>query len=340
MMNSTESSILNMFTTMRPDTNILKLITTTREIPIIISSIIVFNILFHGIGLYLLLKTYTRRGMTTQQMLILHLSVCEFLSNCVWLVIYVLLFLRCYIASPYGYCICTYLALKKIMYILIMLMTIDRLAAVLLNFRYRSLWNTDKTKKTLFLTWLIGALHYIAYVILYRFQGEWYIHEKWSLYSNTALSIFYVLLAAATYSVLFWKYMKSRKLMHNNQTQQGENESSTSISQTFLKSRFYVSVLIVFTYLIFDTIPSCAAGFLHVHVHYKAIWAVMRIFRHLNCTSDAIIYIFLQKDVRKELFKCISRRKYNENNDKLIVKRRDDFPLQSATEEMSLNTLV
>ena len=102
----------------------------------------------------------------------------------------------------------------------------------------------------------------------------------------------------------------------------------------------------MFTYLIFDTIPFCvhSLGQIHRLRDYAVALAVIRILLNLNYTSDAIIYIFLQKDVRKELFKCISRRKHNVNNDKVIVKRRGDFPLQerrrSAMDIITLNSHV
>ena len=129
-----------MFTTTRPSPEVYTfnlLITGNGAIPIIITTISVLNILLHGIGFNILMKTYTRGIMTTQQLLILHISIGELLENCVWLVLQVLLFVGSDMTSAsYGYCFCTHLALKRVLYLLMLFITIDRLLAVLLNFRY------------------------------------------------------------------------------------------------------------------------------------------------------------------------------------------------------------
>ena len=90
------------------------------------------------------------------------------------------------------------------------------------------------------------------------------------------------------------------------------------------KSRFYVSVLIILTYLIFNTIPFCA--FISSYEEYaryreSETQAVVAILLHLGFTADALIYIFIQRDVRKQLFELICCRicERKRNDDTLMI---------------------
>lgn len=78
------------------------------------------------------------------------------------------------------------------------------------------------------------------------------------IYFKVAESGLFIMVAFVTYAIIFWKYKKSRDAVRQYQDSgnMDENESD-SIVQTFLKSRFYVSIIIILTYLMFNTIPFC-----------------------------------------------------------------------------------
>ena len=94
----------------------------------IISSISTLAFLLHLIGSYLLWKTYNWRNVTTQQLLIFNVCVCECLSNCIWIFIYSFETQGYgYNTKIYGYSFLIYQTMKNVLYMLMMFMTVDRL---------------------------------------------------------------------------------------------------------------------------------------------------------------------------------------------------------------------
>ena len=79
----------------------------------------------------------------------------------------------------------------------------------------------------------------------------------------------------------------------------------------FRNSRFYISVLIISTYLLFVTIPYCVFTFLSSEGGLLANktstleYHIAEILINLTYTSDAVIYIFLQGDVRNTLLEMV-----------------------------------
>ena len=176
-----------------------------------------------------------------------------------------------------------------------------------------------KTKKMLITFWVIGVAYFVASLVLcYHFGPSWFRNIE-MVYLNLAKSIAFIIVSIGTYNVLFWKYKKSGDSLHQFQisgdTDQNEH---TSALQMFRNSRFYVSVLIISTYLLFHTIPYCVLTFLiengyvskEKHITTESIIAGFML--HLGYTSDAVIYIFLQTNVRKTLSKMVCRCRDNE----------------------------
>ena len=137
-------------------------------------------------------------------------------------------------------------------------------------------------------------------------------HRAW--YEMTSIkyvivgsSVFYNVVAIFTYVVIFWKYVRSKvRVRHSNDPNDGQQRVSTV--EVFVKSRFYVSVLIILTYLIFNTIPYCVHAILYPNswtTNYRPVQFIMIVLHHLGYLSDPVIYIFLQRDVRKQLSKLM-----------------------------------
>ena len=271
----------------------------------------ILNIFLHGFGSFLLLKTYKWRNMTTQQMIILHISIGELFSNIAWLLIHIFAYFSYGRDTPYfGYCFSVVISLKTVLYFLMMLMTLDRLMATVLNFKYLVLWDPAKTRKTLHIIWCIGILSVIFHVVSYTWKKSSYqnsiVFSFW-VYSAVVASLLYIVVAVVTYTVIFLKYKHSREAAR--QYVPRKQIQQISLIRVFLNSRFFVSLLIILTYLFFRATPNLIYTLYQLVYREKSLgfsYAV-RVMLHLGYTSDAMIYIFLQRNVRRNLFNMITR---------------------------------
>ena len=280
------------------------MVTVTVALP---CSITLLNVFLHSMGNLLLWKSYNWNNVTTQQKVIFHISVVELILNCNWLVMHVIKLLEYSSLTSYiPYFFCIHLALARVLYLMMMFMTLDRLTAVLLGLKYRVYWTVKKTNITLMFIWCIGLVLGVCFILLYRYIGKWSMKIGHTVYS-VAASFFHLFVVLFTYTIIFWKYHKSRNSVQNSNTSDGHRNVSTL--QTFIGSRFYVSIFIVFTYFLFDTIPFCVIAFLNT----RDLETVIFLLLHLGYTADAVIYIFLQKDVRTQFFILIRCRNHAPN---------------------------
>lgn len=161
--------------------------------------------------------------------------------------------------------------------------------------------------------WIIGFVWSLVNVVLCYFRGAAWIYNATMVHVTLAQLIAFTILALVTYSVIFWKYKKSRDSLHRFEISDNtERNEQSSALQMFRNSRFYVSILISTTFLVFITIPFCVDTFLSANGQLQndnystsTAYNIAEILGYLGYTSDAIIYIFLQKDVRKTLLGMI-----------------------------------
>ena len=165
---------------------------------------------------------------------------------------------------------------------------------------------------------MIGLVYFIVSVVLCFYLGATWFRNKEMVYIISAKSIAFITVSIGTYNVLFWKFKKSRDTIRQFQISDDTGRNEPSALQMFRNSRFYVSVLIIFTYLLFNTIPYCVFtflienGYLTNKNHITTESSIAGFMLHLGYTSDAVIYIFLQSNVRKTLSKMVCRCRDNE----------------------------
>ena len=117
-------------------------------VTVFIPMTVMCNNLLHFFGCYLLWKTYNWTTITTQQLIIFNLSLCECLDCCFWLIFYSLIFAGYEITSKQlGYLFCVHLGTGTVLYMLMMALTFDRLMNIVIGFRYQSIWTVGKQRK-------------------------------------------------------------------------------------------------------------------------------------------------------------------------------------------------
>ena len=235
---------------------------------IISFAICILNIILHTVGSCLLINLYKRTTPSTQQIYLLHLSISEGISNLIYAVQIFPTFLSisantCAVVremQEYLYVI-NFILMYLVIYMTMLLMTLDRLMSVVLNIKYSNYWNPNKTKKSIIIIWCVCILASISFSLPHKsniFQWE----ESVGVYFYPLCNILFLLLALFTYTFMFWKYKNSQRIKQRqpgstvDQTTTFATNHKQTLIKVFLQSRFYISVLIILTYVLFSTIPA------------------------------------------------------------------------------------
>ena len=222
------------------------------------------NIVLHGIGFCLLLALYKRGEKSSQRLYLLNLSLAELLQNFLRLLIHSIVLQR--ISHSFrtigriGHCI-LYVTNTGIYYLCfsaVFLLTGDRLLCV--GMRYPKVWNLQKILNIIKCTWvfnLLVSLGIFLYTYFLREDNELArkVDVILTIYVPTTLFITFLVFAIFTYTVMFYKFLSSSRVTQRNRI------SSHSILYTFRQSKFFVSIIIISTFLFLMVIPGLIATF-------------------------------------------------------------------------------
>ena len=227
-------------------------------------SLAVTNSIVHTVGAYILFKVKTKK-LTSQTILLFNLSTVDALANYMFSVYYGLQFLQS--ENSLLLQIHHYLLLVAtsgpvlIAYLLMLLITLDRLLAVFFIFKYMKYWSTDKTAITAKVVWVVGLLVSITVSLANGFASfNWLTFT--GKYINPISSVLFLLLASCTYTYIYKSYRKSDVRSHTRRSSRVEPSSALPSSRSrdalksLLQSRFSISILIVLTYIFFAVIPN------------------------------------------------------------------------------------
>ena len=270
----------------------------------------VLNVLLHSTGIYLLWKIYVWKEITTQQLLIFSLkSIAEGLLSTLYVVLEVLNLTSNYEYTEYVLDVAE--ALLTVIYLIMLFMTVDRLMAVVLSWKYKVYWRVGRTKKVLAVVWLLGIMWGVCSALLRQFLPldlrSVFINAH--RYLEILFSLIFIAIALLTYVIIYWKHKKSGRLLRNHRAP-NENSQQQSTRQQSHKLRSYIPGLIIFTYLICNIIPLIIN--LKIAPYLSNI--LLKIIFYLGYTCDAFIYIFLQEKVRNQLFGCCKRQSRSERS--------------------------
>ena len=260
---------------------------------IVLSTLNVITTILHTIGCYLLTHQYTNGLQNSQQLFLINLSVSEGFLNLLQFLTNnysvtgthpSLVEVQHYVKTVRGY------GFAVVYFTTMIYLTMDKLFDVLLNIRYLLYWNELRTRSLLLGTWCLSLMSALGASITYYFT-HFDVHEKLDLYVYPTLNTIFIVTALLTYGFIFRKYKQTRI-----------PPVPLPVSE---ESRFYIPVLLISTYIVFMCIPSFTQT-IHVALGYKhdydvIINNVLRILWSMSYLSDAIIYIFLRKSVRRLL---------------------------------------
>ena len=276
----------------------------------------VCNSVLHFLGGITLWSMMTTEA-SSQQLLLLSLSINECLQSCTWVVFNIMKLCDISIFShrPMQFVLNQAVGLLWILYIIMVCMTLDRLCAVLFGLRYPLYWDSRKTKILLIIIWCLGAVTVLFYDVLVSILGfaefARLAYGKRYTYVRVVMSLLYTCLAVGTYVVLFCFYVKSRRAVRSSQRGNivERVDEQQSVLKMFMDTKFYISLLIILTYILFSCVPLCIRSlFLPNRPDGGMLQNMHNLLLHLGFMSDAVIYIFLRKKVRKKFFRLVACR--------------------------------
>ena len=258
--------------------------------------IMVFTILLHSTGIYILLKIQTT---TNQRLFLMNLSAGELFLTISDILHYsldlagfkpksfpLMQFDRVINAGLYSGCC-----------LLHIIMTIDRLIAGIYPLEYSTMLSRKRTKVLLACSWLSGFSSSVPFFFLpvkmLRNIYYYIIHHS--------LQILFLFCAVTTYSVIL-----SKLIRRGNTLNSGNRRMSTVNKEG--NSNFYLTAgLIILSFAVLVVFPCTTEIILHFvyQFHSGILEKLLHISWALNFMVDAIIYILFQPQVRVSLKKTM-----------------------------------
>ena len=204
------------------------------------------------------------------------------------------------------------LGVVLIYYLNMSYLTINKLLEIILNIRYPIFINEVRIKILLKCTWLFG-LTFSTCMVLVRHFIPHFQFGLLTLYYYPTLDFCFLSAAIITYGFIFHKFYLSREALPSGRRLKSSRASSSSITRrasvwnVFRASKFYVSVLLISSFLIFTVIPDLTL-MLHALLGRsipQVMYAVCYILYTLSFFADAVIYIAMQRRVRRRVWKLL-----------------------------------
>ena len=285
-----------------------------------LSSILVaidgINIVVHALGLYLLLCIYKGRHKTPQHLFLINLSISTIIKNTFYAYQDVSEIASLEISMSktsqdvQTYVHYTFEAASYDYYILSLIyLTCDRLMITLFHVRYLTLWNLRKTKILLLCTACLSLLVWLTSINILGKSDNWNIKvvEKNSdkiinIYLPTASNSFFVIFATFSYIAMFSRFRASCR-----------DSLSVRISSItiFRRSKFFVAVLLVTSFLILLVLPNllrtiCTMSSCRLVPENGGFNFYFSISVSISDSVDGLIYVMFYAPVRN-----VFRRKLN-----------------------------
>ena len=283
----------------------------------------VVNVALHTVGLYVLVRLYRKsRRKTSQQLYLVCHCVIIILKNVLSLILVILeKTMRYEKNSLEQYLSILFGAVMYIYYGLMFYLTFDRLAGITLNFRYPLFWDLKKTKYLILSTAIFNVVLFICMSMLHMYLGEDSfvsngIYAVYHVYIPTCLDALFLLLAVCTYSIMFRKYVHSRRKCAVA-TDLNNGLTYKSATKLLFCSRFKISLFIISCFLIFSVVPGLTYSVFELLGTRKTfeMRLIVYIMFKICDTAEAIVYVFCQQAARTILAQCFVRRRKlrNEN---------------------------
>ena len=309
--------------------------------------LIIFNLVIHSIGCYALVNVYKYRRRNVEQLFIISLSFVELAIHILQFAIYLPYFVTFSdgVSSSvdefqYYLKIVLFTGVFPAYYLSMNYITTNKLLDVLLNIRYSLYWDKRKTKRLIKVTSCICSILALCFSLSYKILG-YKFEEVFYTYIYPMFNFSFLIIATISHSYIFYKFKESRsppnlsksrrkpstdckRRMHSG----ASSFTRCSVVKVFQNSRFYVSVMLILSFLVFMVIPNVIylVYGLMLKEGSQRLGAIVQVCYEICFLADGYIYIFIEPRVRSMLRRklCFSKSRHLliPNNIPLGVKRR------------------
>ena len=258
-------------------------------------------VVFHIIGLTMLLLV--KFEPVNQRLILINLACTEVCTGASQTVVFALLPSKCD-ASCKSADIFFYLFFALANKFIMLHLICDRLFDIYLNIKYPIYFNRTKLKQIIKGLWFFSGMFSLTMVLSMKFDvGKSEI--RWAVFTNVivGLDVAIVISALITYIYL---YVKVKHLLSVDIHQHASQNNNLSRS---FRSKFFLPFLIIATYLVFNIGGDVMYQYKERSDLSKPIRSylseVSHLFWILGWLSDAILYVFLQKSIRRKIFSFV-----------------------------------
>lgn len=292
---------------------------------VVLEFIVIF---FHCLGIYLLRCLIRNDRGGVQTIYIMNLSASEILCSTLYMIGYITnLIYATKKPGPEIFIFFNYLSILTetmvmFLYYSSMLFTvIDKFLEVFLNIKYPLYFNTRRASYIVAASWIIGVIFCVIVICIDKFTTYKYMNMTEIKFFFVGFDFLFIVVSIASYTYIFGKYIRTRLMPHAHtccqtsvtSTRQLKSQSSTSsltftnLYQLFRGSRFYISALLILNFTLCTVIPDLVFFFHIDKMQYNDtkiyITVAMLIIYEISFLLDAWIYVFVQKNVRRILWK-------------------------------------
>ena len=234
--------------------------------------------------------------------------------------------------------------IKFVYYATMVYLTLNKLLEVVLNITYQNYCSKFRGKMLLLFTWILGFVFFIAIASLHvrpntvetpnrkynnisrhventtspALSNQTPIDEKSFSYEHvftyfyTGLDIGFIFLAVSSHGYIFNKYRQSKRdPVITRKSSVHPHRKEESLWKVFRKSRFYISALLIMTFLFMVVLPKLVYFFIFNHIDdglCKTLLAVgVAFLYHFSFLLDVVIYVFLHPHLKRVLLKKLSK---------------------------------
>lgn len=285
--------------------------------------LVLVNTFIHSIGASLLIILYRKRKKrSTQEIYLINLSISEILLNFMEILkrIPEMFSHANKIATVFKYIqhyatVINLTGIWMVRYVTMIYITVDRLLMVRFGLKYQTCWMKKRPKYLIIAKWVI-CLSIPLCICVCEFLVDFHYQPVFYKYVFPTIDFGYIILAISVYSYMFYRHQKSYKMKNKYTKRRLSKQRLSTTTDAFVDSRFYTTILLVFSFSIFIIIPDLTYMFLGMQqIHFfhgsntladnqsDILFDLCRVSYAIASTIDFFIYIFIRPDVQAILCK-------------------------------------
>ena len=274
-------------------------------------SLVFINTLIHSIGAFLLIILHKQERKSVQKIYFIKLSILEIFLNLMEVLkrIPEMLSHRDNIGDVLKH-IQHYATVTNLTgiwvarYLTMIYITFDRFLMVRLALRYQMYWTRKKAKYLITAT-CVFCLSIPLIICTSEVFLDFHYQPVFYKYVFPIIDFGYIVLSISVYTYIFYRHQKSYKMEYRYTKRSLKRRKLSSTADAFVDSRFYTTVLLVMTFILFIIIPDLTYMFIGLKpIHFfhdgntmqsnqsNIFFDLCRCSYAISSTIDFFIYIF------------------------------------------------